>query len=233
MTHVAVRTIDRADAETIDLLAAQGVSTVHEAQGRSGLLASYMRPIYSGSAIAGSAITVLCPPNDNWMIHVALEFVRPGDILVVGITSPCEDGYFGELMGTSALAQGARGLVIDAGCRDVRPLEEIGFPVWSKAISAQGTIKGSLGSVNVPIVCAGQAVQPGDIVVADDDGVVIVPRTTAPEVAAAGRRREEKEAEKRKALADGKLNIDIENMRPKLEAAGLVYVDRLEESDGG
>ena len=229
MKHVVVRNVERAGAAAIAALAGQGVATVHEAQGRCGLLASYMRPIAPGPAVAGSAVTVLVPPGDNWMIHAALEVCRAGDMLVVAPMSPCDDGYFGELLATSARAQGVVGLVIDAGCRDLEPLRAMAFPVWSKAVSARGTVKSNLGSVNLPIVCAGAMVDPGDVVVADDDGVVVVRRDEADAVVAAGRRREEKEAANRERLRAGELGLDLYGMREDLKAAGLVYVDRRED----
>jgi len=229
MKPVVVRTIKRADANAIGTLGALGVSTAHEALGRSGLMKPYMRPIWAGAAIGGPAVTVLAQPGDNWMIHVAVEQCQKGDVLVVGCTSDNTDGMFGELLATALVARGVIGLVIDAGCRDVKPLTEMGFPVWSRAISAKGTVKAALGAVNIPVVCAGVNVEPGDVVVADDDGVVIIPKKLAVDTAAKAQKRANDEYGKRKRLAAGELSLDMYNMREGLAKAGLVYVDRPED----
>jgi 4-hydroxy-4-methyl-2-oxoglutarate aldolase len=221
--HIAVREIARPAPNELQILRECGVATVHEAQGRTGLLAEYMRPIYRPANIAGAAVTVLVPPGDNWMLHVAVELCRPGDVLVVAPSSPCSDGYFGDLLATSLAARGVIGLIIDAGVRDIATLTDMKFPVWSKTVFAQGTVKASLGAVNVPIICAGARIEPGDAIIADDDGVVVVARAQASAVAQAATARAAGEEEKRKRLAAGELGLDLYQMRDKLKALGLVY----------
>lgn len=225
MKPVAIRTIRRAAAEHVAALSRYGVSTIHEAMGRSGLMKPYLRPIYAEAAACGTAVTVLAQPGDNWMLHVAVEMCQPGDILVVAVTTDNTDGMFGELLATSLKARGVVGLVIDAGCRDVKGLTEMGFPVWPRAVNPRGTVKATPGCVNVPVVCAGALVNPGDVVVADDDGVVVVPRADAEAVARASAAREAKEDATRKRLASGELGLDIYNTRDALSKAGLVWLD--------
>jgi 4-hydroxy-4-methyl-2-oxoglutarate aldolase len=228
---LVVRNIKRVDPDVVEGYGPIGVATVHEAQGRKGLLASYMRPIYRPVHIAGPAVTCEMAPGDNWMLHVAVEQCRKGDVLVAAPTSPCEDGYFGELIATQLKARGVVALILEAGCRDIAELTNMQFPVWSKAVFAQGTVKETIGNVNRPIVCAGQLINPGDLIVADDDGVVVVRRREAVNVLALSREREEKEAKSRARYARGELSLDVNNMRAKLAERGLKYSDAPPEGD--
>ena len=223
--NVVVRNIRRVDPAVVEGYASIGVATVHEAQGRKGLLASYMRPIYRPCHIAGAAVTCEMAPGDNWMLHVAVEQCRKGDILVAAPTSPCEDGYFGELIATQLQTRGVAGLILEAGCRDVAEITKMGFPVWSRAVFAQGTVKETVGNVNMPLVCAGQLINPGDLIVADDDGVVVVRRKEAADILNLSREREEKEAKSRQRYLRGELSLDVANMRGRLAEKGLTYVD--------
>ena len=226
-----VRNIPHTPPEQLKELAAAGVATVHEAMGRTGLMQPYIRPIYPGARIAGNAVTVLVHPGDNWMIHVAVELCRPGDVMVVAVSAESHDGMFGDLLATSLKAHGVVGLIIDAGIRDVEDLTEMRFPVWSRCISAKGTIKATLGMVNTPVVCAGAAMKAGDVVVADDDGVVVVPYNDVDATIAAGKQRLAREIKKRERLANGELGLDIENMRPALNQLGLKYCDTIDDID--
>ncbi|WP_250502115.1 4-carboxy-4-hydroxy-2-oxoadipate aldolase/oxaloacetate decarboxylase [Caballeronia sp. AZ7_KS35] len=229
MKNIVVKNISRAPLDTCAALAEQGVATVHEAMGRDKLMQPHMRPVFPGSMIAGPAVTVLAAPGDNWMLHVAIEQCRPGDVLVVGVMTENTDGMIGDLIATALKARGVQGVVIDAGCRDVRTLTQMNFPVWSRAISARGTVKATLGQVNMPVVCAGVLVNPGDVVVADDDGIVVVPRKDAGSVLALARERSAKEEKARARYAAGEISLDSSNLRPALAAAGLVYVESSDE----
>ena len=229
MKTVCVRNIRRGPPAAIEALRVAGVATVHEAMGRSGLMQCYMRPVYAGASIAGPAVTALVAPGDNWMLHVAVEQCKPGDVLVVACMVENTDGMIGDLICTALQARGVRGVVIDAGCRDIRTLTEMGFPVWSRAISARGTVKATVGNVNLPVVCAGAAVNPGDAIIADDDGVVVVPFADIERVAELARQRTEKEDKSRLRYAAGELTLDVAGMRPGLAAGGLVYVDNIED----